>query len=302
MESGGKRWWLALLAPALVLALLLAGCGQKKVDAATAARTFLEQVARGDTSSAYKSAAFGFQSLQNERAFGATARELGLVGAKVVSINVEEANEKTARLNATLTTASGETRSYVLNMQVESGAWRLYSVREPRNPKTGVSENRFSLVGKTPMFAESMTREMPSDRELRRLVRGSMLEFGEAIKTKSFSGFYLYISRAWRSQITEKRLQDAFQGFIEQHVNLGGVSDVEPVFDPPPQMTTDGLLLVSGHYPTKPYEVYFAFKFIYELPEWKLFGLDVYLRKAGAPANATPGPAGEATPQPAPAK
>jgi hypothetical protein len=302
MESGAQRRGFAFFAPVLVVALLLvAGCGRKKVDPATAARTFLEQVSRGDTAGAYKSTAFGFQSLENERAFSSTARELGLIGGKVVSITADDADEKTAHLNAIVTAATGESRTFILTMQVEAGGWRLFSIRE-RNLKTGTSENRFSLVGKTPMFAESMTREMPSDRELRRLVRGSMLAFADAIKEKSFQSFYLYISRAWRSQVTEKRLNDAFHGFIDQHVNLGGAAEVEPIIDPPPQMTSDGLLLVSGHYPTKPYEVYFGFKYIYELPEWKLFGLDVYLRKAGAPANATPSPAGDATPVPQPAK
>ncbi len=280
------------------LACLLAACGgEKKSDPATAARTFLEQVIRGETGAAYHSAAFGFQSQQSEKAFEATAREIGLVGGTLESLEKTEEDAGSVKFNARLGTApKQEQREFVINVQSEGGAWRVFSVRTPRNPKTGVSENPFSVVGKSTAFDEAMNKPLPSERELRRLVREAMAAFAEAVNQRTFSGFYQHVSNAWQAQLTEKQLQRAFQGFIDQNVNLGGVADTEPVFDTTPQVTTDGLLLISGHYPTRPYEVYFAFKFIYELPEWKLFGVDVYLRKVAAPAAApaTPGPAAPA--------
>jgi hypothetical protein len=285
-------------AAAALLVLALVACGKKQADPAAAARVFFEQISRGDLSAAYKSTAFNFQSQQTEKSFAATCRELELVGAKITQVDVPENDGANVRLNVALTTAKGAPAAYSVTLQVESRAWRILTLRSPRNPKTGVSENRFSLVGKPPTFNDAPNREVPNDREMRRLVRGAMASFGDSIKRESFAGFYAYVSQAWRTQLTERKLQAAFQSFIDQKVDLGGVADVDPIFDAPPHISTDGLLHVAGHYPTKPYKVRFAFKFIYELPEWKLFGLDVYLLKDPVTPAASPLPA--ATPAPAP--
>ena len=60
---------------------------------------------------------------------------------------------------------------------------------------------------------------------------------------------------------------------------MAAIKDIEPVFETPPTITSDGLLLLSGYYPTERYRVIFTVRFIYELPRWKLFGIDVTLRK-----------------------
>jgi hypothetical protein len=273
----------------LVLLLCPAACTRKPGDPAVGARAFFDQVIAGDTAAAYKAAAFGFQAQQSEKAFSATTRELGLVGGKLQSLTVDESSDKAAKLRAELVSARGEPRPFVVRMQWESDAWRVFSLRAPRDLKTGVSENRFSLLGKSKGFTDAVNKSPPSERQTRKIVHDAMLSFAEAIKTQSFHDFYTQASKAWQSQLTENQLQRAFQAFIDQGVNLSGVADVEPAFDAPPRVTTDGLLLVSGHYPTKPFEVVFAFKFVYELPEWKLFGVDVFLRKA-ASADATPAP------------
>jgi hypothetical protein len=273
--------------------MLLNGCGKKvKGEPQRAARTFLEQVERGETDAAYQSASFDFRAQLNQAAFTATARELGLVGAKLVSLEPAEVTTDSAKLNATVKPELTEPRQLVVTVQPEDGAWRVFSIKTPRNPKTGNVENLFSLVGRTRGFAEGQTRALPSEEETRKLVKESMAQFAEALKRKSFDDFYNQVSKAWQAQLTKGQLQRAFQAFIDQQVDLGGTSDVEPIFETNPQMTMDGLLQVSGYYPTKPFEVKFAFKYAYELPEWKLFGLDVYLRRAGAkPPEVGPAPA-----------
>lgn len=278
-----------------VLALLSACAKKVQSDPQSAARIFLEQVARGETEPAYQSASFDFRAQLNQAAFTATARELGLVGAKLVSLEPAETTADSAKLNATVKPELTEARQLVVTVQPENGAWRVFSIKTPRNPRTGNVENLFSLVGRTRGFAEGQTRALPSEDETRKLVKESMAQFAAALKKKSFDEFYSQVSKAWQAQLTKGQLQRAFQAFIDQQVDLGGTSDVEPVFDTRPQMTMDGLLQVAGYYPTKPFEVKFAFKYAYELPEWKLFGLDVYLRRAGAKP---PEGAAAATPEP----
>jgi hypothetical protein len=130
-----------------------------------------------------------------------------------------------------------------------------------------------------------------------------MRAFGDAVKQGSFREFFDGCSLAWQDQLvtgevrsgvpstmrrelSEKqkeigasRLDSAFAPFIEQKIDLSRVEKMQPVLDHPAQVTTDGLLIVSGYYPTEPYRTVFSMKFMYELPKWRLFGLDVSLRK-----------------------
>src|SRR5712671_1137469 len=61
----------------LALALIAGGCS-KKTDPVGAATRFFEQIAAGKTHEAYTSAAFGFQTEQNEKVFAQTIKEMGL--------------------------------------------------------------------------------------------------------------------------------------------------------------------------------------------------------------------------------
>ena len=40
---------------------------------------------------------------------------------------------------------------------------------------------------------------------------------------------------------------------------------------------SDGVLVVKGYYETKPYRTTFMLRFIYELPYWRLYGVEVQL-------------------------
>ena len=82
-----------------------------------------------------------------------------------------------------------------------------------------------------------------------------------------------------QGQLTERKLKNAFQGFIDAGVNLEGAKDVQPVFDPAPEINGQGLLVATGYYPTTPNRIVFTMRFVYELPHWKLIGLDINLVK-----------------------
>lgn len=264
---------------ALFVALFAAACGQKP-DAKTAAQRFFDQVAKGNAQQAHSEAAFAFQVEQNARVFEQAAKEKGLIGAKGVELEPVETDGETAKFNAVITTSSGERRTYIATLHQESGDWKMFSLTTPRSLQTGLRENHFSLVGKGADFSDALNKPTPDAATIQRLVSETMERFNDAIQKKSFADFYANVSAAWQSQLSERQLERAFQPFVDQGVNLGGALKMEPVLDPPPQITTDGLLLIAGHYPSKPYQVQFALKFIYELPNWKLFGIDVNLRQA----------------------
>jgi hypothetical protein len=262
----------------LLLTLAFGGC-QKKPDPVSSTRRFFELVASGQAATAYESAAFGFQAQRSAAVFEAAAKEMGLADYASAEWETPEIEGPSAKLNVRVKTRAGKEFPLIVTLNDESGAWRIFSLRSPPSETTGLSENRFSLVGKTPSFTDSVPQPIPPDAEQRQLVRENLLRFNESIASKSFDSFYDSVSRKWQDQLTKGQLQRAFQPFIDKRVNLAEVAKLDPIWNSAPLLSPDGLLRLSGYYPTEPYRIHFELKFLYELPNWKLFGIDVNLRK-----------------------
>lgn len=262
----------------LLLALACAGC-EKKADPLSSAQRFFQQIGTGQAKAAYESAAFGFQAQRSAAAFEAAAQEMGLTRYAGAIWEEPQIEGHTAKVGVRLQTSQGKELPLFVTLTKESGEWRVYSLRSPPSETTGISENRFTLVGKAPGVVNAVSQPIPPEAELRALVRENLLRFNEAIASQSFDAFYDSVSRKWQEQLTKGQLQRAFQPFIDQKVSLAGVATIDPIWDAPATVGTDGLLILSGHYPSEPYRTHFAIKLVYELPAWKLFGLEVNLRK-----------------------
>lgn len=262
--------------------LALQSC-DKEVDPATSAKTFFQQVASGKLEQAYQSTAFGFQAGQSEKNFETTIRELGLLDGISVHQDAPKIEGKTATLHVDTTNTDGKKTAFVVTMTEETGAWRIFSIHAPKDVETGVVQNQFTSVGKAPELI-TVDRALPDAKNIERLVRDTLLAFDDAIAKRSFKEFYEGVSDKWKEQLTAGQLDRAFQPYIEHQYRISGVKDLHPIFDLPPAIDADGLMIVSGIYETKPFRTVFSMKFYYELPKWKLFGLDVNLRDpAGAP-------------------
>ena len=79
--------------------------------------------------------------------------------------------------------------------------------------------------------------------------------------------------------VTEKMLKDHFQGFTDQKIDLSSLAGLPVFFDQPPVINQDGLLELSGHIDTPQFRVNLNLEYAYELPRWKLFGINLTLTK-----------------------
>jgi hypothetical protein len=262
----------------LALLVSLSGCA-KKADPLTTAKLFFQQIGAGQTDDAYRSAAFGFQAQRTSTAFVAAARDMGLTDYVSGEWGQPERDGHSAKVSVTVKTRSGAQIPLIVTLVDENGAWRVFSLHSPPSAQTGISENRFSLVGKVPNIADEVVKPLPPEQDVRRLVRENLLRFNEAISSKSFDDFYNSVSAKWQDQLTKGQLQREFQPFIDHKIDISAVGKAEPVFDPAPAINSEGLLVVSGYVPMPAYRVVFTMRFFYELPEWKLFGLDVGIVK-----------------------
>jgi hypothetical protein len=278
----------AAVVASLCAAAFIAGCGRAPSaaqDPESAANTFFAALEHGDPRVAYGSAAFGFQAGQTFDGFLSNARDLGLVDGQPPVWTGSEAHGAEVRLDGTLLSASGQPVKISVTMTPDGKAWKLFSLQTASGGQQ--TENHFTLVGKGSGFNDVYHQPMPGPRQIDALVHQTMAGFNSAIRKGDFHAFYLTLSQQWRdgerltgdqaAGVTEKMLKNHFQGFTDKKIDLSAVAGMSPVYERPPQINEDGLLEVQGHFDTLDFRVSFALDYAYEIPRWKLFGIDVYL-------------------------
>ena len=143
-----------------------------------------------------------------------------------------------------------------------------------------VTTEKFSVAGagkpNSEVASQPAAAEVPDKDELRSLVNDSMDSFGDALNDKDFSGFYLDIASVWQQQTSAEKLSEAFKDFYGKDIDISAaIQDKDPVFDKPAAIRPDGVLVVQGHYATKPNRIVFILKYVNEEEDWKLVGIDV---------------------------
>jgi hypothetical protein len=275
-------------AAALILLTLLPACNhapQAARDPEGAANAFFATLESGDAQGAYNSAAFGFQAAQSFDGFLSNARSLGIIGGKPPTWTGNQSKNDEADLDGTLINHDGQPVTIAVTMTQDGNGWKLFTLKTAAGGQE--AENHFTVVGRETGFNDVYHQPVPDAAHLDALIHQTLAKFNDAIIEGSFHSFYQTVSQQWRdgardtgaeaSGVTEKILQNHFQGFIDHKVNIAAVANLEPVYDVPPQLTEDGLLELKGHFNTQPYRLNFNLDYIYELPYWKLFGIDVNL-------------------------
>jgi hypothetical protein len=127
-----------------------------------------------------------------------------------------------------------------------------------------------------PLVLHGETPKLPKDKELKALVLDTLTAFNKAVQEKSFAKFHEeWLSSQFRKQFPLEKFTAAFQVFIDKKYDISNIAQSEPVFDVLPAIDSDGLLVLKGHYPTRPNKVTFKLTYAYESSAWKLMGIDV---------------------------
>jgi hypothetical protein len=127
-----------------------------------------------------------------------------------------------------------------------------------------------------PLILRGETPKLPSDKELKALAFDSLFAFNKAVQDKSFAKFHEErLSPVFQKQFPLAKFTAAFQVFLDKGYDISNIAKSEPVFDTPPAIDSDGLLVLKGHYPTKPNKVTFKLTYVYEASAWKLLGINV---------------------------
>jgi hypothetical protein len=122
-------------------------------------------------------------------------------------------------------------------------------------------------------------QKTPPDRELKTMVRDTLIAFNDAVQDKNFAGFYKHeMAAAFRDQdeMTLEKFSTVFKEFLDGGYDISNIAKAEPVFDEPAKIK-NGVLAIAGSYPTKPNKVIFKLKYLQEKSAWKLVGINVHV-------------------------
>jgi hypothetical protein len=227
-----------------------------------AADRFLGLLAEGKVKEAYASTASGFRNSTSEERFAALVRRWKLTDYRSSFWTSRKVENNTGSVEGTVTTRDGTIVPLRISCVREGDDWKVTEVRV----EAGVGGP-----------AEAV--KVPADAEVRGLVRQTLLDFNQAVRAKDFKNLHAGISELWKEDISPQGLQQVFQTFIDNGVDIGGVADAVAVFDAPPRCDENSRLVLEGHYPTMPRQVYFRGQYVFEGGAWKLAGLKVEVRK-----------------------
>ena len=120
---------------------------------------------------------------------------------------------------------------------------------------------------------------IPPEGDLAALTHRSMRLFAAAVARDDFSELYAGLATAWKRQTSAGDLRRTFATFVDKKIPLTVVDTSAPVFTAPAGIDSDGLLRVTGHYPTRPMRVLFTLHFLHEESQWRLAGIEVHTKQ-----------------------
>lgn len=270
--SWKKGCLIAVVALLALGALVVAVVFYATSGAVEAADEFLEAVGRGDLDAAYQQTAPAFQAQQDRAAFERVIGQLGLTEFASRSWSSRSIEGSRAELDGTVTTRAGDAVPLRMTLIKAEGVWRVFSL-SGEQAGAAVLEPGEERPSAPPPAA------VPAAEDLAALATESVLALNRGIAEKDFTSFYDSISKLWQPQTSAAELAGAFQVFVDREIDLSGVAQVEPVFEPQPEIDPEGALRLSGYFPTTPVRVFFGLRYVREAAGWKLLGIQVDLKE-----------------------
>ncbi|MBN8430165.1 hypothetical protein JF535_04780 [Microbulbifer salipaludis] len=213
---------------------------------------------RGDTEKAYSLLSDDFKSGTSQEDLKKYFIANSLNNFKEASWESRSTSGGRGSLKGSITTREGGVIPITLNFVKSDSDWKIYSIQKPSSGLQVESE-----------------LQMPSENEQLNLVTNSMQVFAESVNEKSMKKFHSTFSSMFKMQFTPEKLDEAYGSFYQAGVDLTVLENIEPKINSSAAIDDNGVLVISGYYPTEPSQVKFTQKFAYEGLNWKLIGFNI---------------------------
>jgi hypothetical protein len=120
------------------------------------------------------------------------------------------------------------------------------------------------------------------------LIRSSLIALDQANKTGNYTVLRDLGAPNFQATNTAARLGDIFAGLRRDKVDLSGVAALDPQLTLLPQIEANGLMHMTGFFPSVPAQVKFELAYAPVDGQWKLFGISVGLGQSGPAAPPAP--------------
>ncbi len=227
------------------------------------ANQFLTAISNGQVTEAYGLTSTTFKKSVTLENLLAYAHALSLEEFQSVSWPSRSIKNAHATLSGDMTLRSGSVVPLTIEMEKESGAWKIDSIR---NKHAETEDEASSTPSDT---------TVPSEETAANLLQTSIVDFASALKRQDFSDFYAKLSPAWQKSTDTTQLLEHFQSFKDK--------DVSELITPPlgitltelPTIDENGLLIVKGDTDNGANTWHFEGKYHNTDKGWKLFGFYV---------------------------
>lgn len=269
-----KTWVKVLLGIVAVIGVAIAGVFYLTAGMVDTADGFFTAVKQNDMTKARGYLAEGFKARTDEKALQEFLDKGALTKFKEASWGTRQISGGRGELEGTVTTETGGVIPIKLTFVKENDAWKIFELTKPPaglqtgNAAPGVADQ----AGATKLTSAP---SVPEKASATALVKLSLHDFIVSAKNKSMEHFRDSVSAFWRKQVTTQQLDEAFKPLTQSGANWAVLEDFDPIFSTDGTIDEDGVLLLTGHYPTKPSQVFFEQKFIREGDAWKLIGFKI---------------------------
>ena len=130
------------------------------------------------------------------------------------------------------------------------------------------------------------------------LIRSSLLALDQANKTGNYTVLRDLGAPGFQSN-TAARLGEIFAKLRNDNLDLSGVAVLDPQLSLLPQIETNGLMHMTGFFPSVPSQVNFDLAYAPVNGQWRLFGISVSIGQSGPAAPEPPAPSAAAKSPPA---
>jgi hypothetical protein len=226
------------------------------------ADAFFQSVKQQDLAKARGYLSEDFKASTDEVALRAFLTKGAILNFKEASWSERSVSGGRGELNGSITTDTKGVVPIKLMFVKESGTWKIYAIQKP-------------TAG---LQSEEASPAVPNKADQVAMIKQAMRDFATSVNNKNMEHFRNSISQLWQKEVTTEKLNTVFAPFIEKAIDLTILEKHEPTIDGEPKLGENGRLVIKGVFPTKPSQVYFEQKFIYEGTAWKLVGLSVDIK------------------------
>lgn len=258
-----KKWMKILLGIVIFIVVSVAAGLYFTSGVVDVANAFLKAAKEKDFKKAHAYLSQEFKSVASEKALADYLTSSTLSNYKDASWSSREVSGGRGELVGTVTTDGGGSVPLKMVFVKENDVWKIYSLRKP---DVGIQ-------------AENAPAAMPTKANQTALVKQSINDFFVSVNRKDMGHFRSTISNLWQKQFTTEQLNQAYKAVIDSGANWAALNNVEPVLSSEAIIDNNGVLVLTGFYPTTPSRVYFEQKYIYEGVAWKLIGFHIQVKR-----------------------